>query len=369
MKRYVITLATATAMATPAAVLADNHTEGPDLYGRVHLSLNGVNTRTGSENTGVGISSNASRFGIRGSEELNDRVTGIYQLELGLSWAGNSSSTIAGGNYDSIWDQVRDSYVGVEGDFGTLRAGRLPAANQYVYDSNYLMDTIADVGVITHLGIGGRFDTALQYDTPDAALGPFAIKATYAPAGYVEKDDDGNITDNKANEDNLALRGSFADGPWHAGLSVMHLGASGADPGDDSYNVYTLGGGYSHDSGTSIGALFGARDHDGEGVEKDDQFAALGGALPVTQNGSLKAQLVQFMGDEEESDATTVGGGYYYTMSQRTELYGVAAYTRNDENRANHTYGYGHGGLPQGVDGVGSDADTYAASIGLRHDF
>ncbi|MCG5538413.1 porin [Halorhodospira sp. 9622] len=364
MKKKLITLATATAMTAPAAVLADAHSDGPEVYGRVHLSLNAIDTDTGAEDSGIGISSNASRFGIRGSESLEGNISAIYQLELGLGWAGGSSSSIAGsddGNQD-FWDQVRDSYIGVEGDFGTVRAGRLPAANQYVYESNYLMDTVGDVGSITNLSIGGRFDTALQYETADGALGPFGAVATLAPSGSSSESDE-------ADDHDFILRGTYAEGPLTVAATLVHIAADD-DWGDDDegFNVYTLGGSYAMDA-FDVGVLYGVRDHEESDEEVDDQFIALGGALPVTYNGTVKAQLVHFMGDADDSDSTTFGAGYYHSLSDRTEVYGVAAFTGNDENTDNNTYGYGHGGLPQGVDDVGNDADTFATSVGLSHNF
>uniref|UniRef100_UPI0025BC1CA5 porin n=1 Tax=Aquisalimonas sp. TaxID=1872621 RepID=UPI0025BC1CA5 len=125
-----VLLATVTAGA-PAVAAADDSV-GAELYGQAHLSLNYFDTDNDAaeeDDTGFGFSSNASRFGLRGSQPLDGGLTAIYQLELEPAWSGGGGTDRDGD--PAVLRQVRDSFVGIEGYFGMVRAGRLPAANQF----------------------------------------------------------------------------------------------------------------------------------------------------------------------------------------------------------------------------------------------
>ena len=66
--------------------------------------------------TSTRINDNTSRIGFKGKEKLSDDLTAIWQLEQRASILGQSNS--------QKWGN-RDSFIGVEGKFGKLRAGNL----------------------------------------------------------------------------------------------------------------------------------------------------------------------------------------------------------------------------------------------------
>ncbi|ABM62814.1 porin [Halorhodospira halophila] len=376
MKKQLITLATATAMTAPAAVLADSHdSHSPEIYGQVHMSMNHIdNDDTEGEDSALNISSNSSRFGIRGSEEIQPGLTGIYQLELGVHWGGQGSDKTSTTGDDSIWRQVRDSYVGLEGDFGTLRAGRLPAANQYIYDANFFINTIGDPGGLTgfdiagNAGIGGRYSSAVQYTAP--MVGPLGASVTVAPSN------------NGADEHSMILRGTYEEGPFFGAVNyISKPDATVEDPEDDDITsqhdlqFLVLSGGYEQ-NGLRVAGLYGLVLDDDDltdgapEIDGEDSFFSLGASFDITAQGTVKGQYTAYMADEgSEGDSNLFAIGYDHALSDRTTAYAVYAHMDNDEMASRGVDGYGHGGGPDDLAGPNNDADPNAFSVGVTHNF
>src|SRR4051794_35962817 len=100
MNKKLVALAVAGACALPVAAQAQ--TANVTLYGRVHLDMEFVSGKqaNGSNPHVFRLSSNSSRFGIRGTESLGGGLNAIFQLESSVSWDAGGG-TIAG----------RDSFV------------------------------------------------------------------------------------------------------------------------------------------------------------------------------------------------------------------------------------------------------------------
>ncbi|SEO65370.1 porin [Aquisalimonas asiatica] len=353
--RTAVALLTAALCAAPAAVVADDRND-VELYGEAHLSLNYFDTDNSDaddDDSGFGFSSNASRFGIRGSRLLDSGLTAIYQLELEAAWSGESGTDDDGN--DAVLRQVRDSFVGVEGDFGMVRAGRLPAANQFIYESNYMLNTIGDVGSITSFGIGGRFSGAVQYVSPD--LGPVNVSATVAPEG--SSGDSEEMGDH-----DFLVRGTFSEGPWLAALTFVQVGAD--DDEGNGFDVYALGLGFERDN-YEVGTLFATRDHDAD--DRDDHVIALGGSVSLTPVSTIRAQAAQFLGDADDADSLSLAVGYFHQLADNTEVYGAYARTDNDDAQEQDTFGYGHGGTPANLADTGAGSTPQGVSVGVHHRF
>ena len=129
MNKKLIAIAVVAAMA-PAAAMAE-----ATVYGRIHASIDSV-SGIAAEKNNLSVNDNSSRFGVKGSQALDGGLTALYQIESGV----NANGTQAGGTFPG----VRDTYIGLTGSYGTFLTGRLPAANQYVYDSNMFADQLGD---------------------------------------------------------------------------------------------------------------------------------------------------------------------------------------------------------------------------------
>lgn len=84
------------------------------LYGRLNLTLEHVDAKNpeGDAPPVQRVSSNASRFGVRGFESLGRGLVAIWQIESSIA-ADSGAGVLAG----------RETFVGLDGDWGTLKFG------------------------------------------------------------------------------------------------------------------------------------------------------------------------------------------------------------------------------------------------------
>ena len=102
MKKTIIAAALSAAVAAPAA-MAD-----VSIYGKAHLAMEFA------DNNGDNIDSNASRFGIKASEDLGNGMSSFVKFEFGADAIDGDNGLTA-----------RDAFMGLKGDFGTLTVGRM----------------------------------------------------------------------------------------------------------------------------------------------------------------------------------------------------------------------------------------------------
>lgn len=104
-KKMILTLVLLTALVAGAAQAGDYK-----VYGKLHTSVNMVSD---SEDSQLRLTSNTSRFGVKGAQELNENFTFVWQFESSLNIAQKGSETLA----------TRNSFIGLNGNFGTVVAG------------------------------------------------------------------------------------------------------------------------------------------------------------------------------------------------------------------------------------------------------
>jgi predicted porin len=114
------------------------------------------------------VSSNSSRFGLRGVEYLGAGNTAIFQLESSVA-ADSGGGTIAG----------RDTFVGLQGSWGTVRIGNFLAPYDDIHPVfgnvptflTSILSTAALWAQGTYSKQAGGFDArlpnSLRYDAPD----------------------------------------------------------------------------------------------------------------------------------------------------------------------------------------------------------
>lgn len=108
MQRLAIAAAAmSAAQFAPSAVLAESTLT---LYGRVEMSIDHIRVKSsaGARRTERGVSSDASRIGLRGSEDLGGGLRANFGLEGGI--VADTGAAAQGG---SPWG--RGTWVGLEG--------------------------------------------------------------------------------------------------------------------------------------------------------------------------------------------------------------------------------------------------------------
>lgn len=156
----------------PAFVPAFASDTGPKLGGRVFTSIE--YERNGEGQSATDISDNNSRIWIMGSEQLDQGMKLIYGMNSFVAFDYNGWGT-------------DDSYIGLRGDFGTVRAGWLSTPMHYLtghqnaFNGNNHTQTM---GRMTRFG--GR-EVAVNYESKDFKNG-FKYRVQLAPGANKYKD-------------------------------------------------------------------------------------------------------------------------------------------------------------------------------------
>ena len=135
-------------------------------YGVAHSSLNVLNNGDDSQ---LGLTSNTSRFGFKGTAPLNEDFTAFWQFESLLDVAGNTDGTVIG---------TRNTYVGFKhATAGKLMMGRHDTPFKTLGRKVEMFpDQLGDFRSMT-MGWDNRQTELLAYASPD--WDGFAIFASY----------------------------------------------------------------------------------------------------------------------------------------------------------------------------------------------
>ncbi|AXE36553.1 porin [Chromobacterium phragmitis] len=163
-----IALVAAIAAAIPAFAQAD-----VNIYGSLRAGVSVTKNSDNNYGSTFGVDDFGSRIGFRGKEDLGNGLKTVWQVETGFAVDGVTGL----GSTDSGVLANRQSFVGLEGGFGTVRVG-------------YINDVIGDTEATDNLygprrdsmGAGfplyeatdafgaygdSRFKNSIRYDSPD----------------------------------------------------------------------------------------------------------------------------------------------------------------------------------------------------------
>lgn len=345
------------AVAVLAAFAGSAYAADVTMYGRVDLGLRYTNVdadRTGHDdvNTFEMASGNytASRFGVKGEEDLGNGMKVGFVLENGFT-ADDGSFSTAGKLFD------RQSSLHLKGSFGEVAFGRMGILNgtagTFGIGQLSALETgwgsVGDQNLIWGAGFGSRYDNMVTYATPEFAGAKVLAQYSFG------KNSTGSEVEGKPTTDRYAGIGATYDANNLALRLIVDTinKASGPNKGDvdDTVRV-TLGGSYdfgvvkpflaaSYFKDGSIGKIFSHDDIVANGVVYDGYGVMLGANAPLF-GGTLKATAGYLKADEQNvADAAAqdvnrfiVGAGYEYKLSKRTLVYADAGYGQDDvDNR------------------------------------
>ena len=225
MKKSILALAVASALAAPLAVQADTI-----LYGSARVSVDYVDIDTPGVGTSWDVFNNASRLGVQGSEDLGGGLSAIYQYEFGVDVTEGKRE-----NFESN----RPKFVGLKGNFGTVTLGTQETPYYHVAgitdifnsDRTFAGDAWLG-GAFSDTGRGPgaltRVDNSILYVTPD--FSGFSGEVMVLMDGRINKDQ--GASDN-IDIWNVALK--YSNGPFFAGASYIAFEGDSrvaADPAD-----------------------------------------------------------------------------------------------------------------------------------------
>lgn len=377
--------------ALPLAAVAD-----VSLYGEIKAGVEGRNIQLqlteqpskaqGQTNNQVKVTKAKSRIrtkisdfgsfiGFKGSEDLGDELKAVWQLEQDVSVAGGGATR---------WGN-RESFVGLAGEFGTLRAGRV--ANQFDDASQAIDPWDSNNDVASQLGIFKRHDdmpVSVRYDSPDFSGFSGSVqfvpiqnsKSAYKPAYVDEK-----------KMVHAAVVGKPGSDVYYAGLNYKNGGFAGsyafkyarhANVGRDAFELFLLGSTSDEAKGTDplknhqVHRLTG-------GYEEGGLNLALAAQLDLSENGDTAKtknstteiaatasyrfgnavprisyahgfDLIERGKKGENTSYDQIIAGVDYDFSKRTSAIVSGAWLKRNT-------------------GIGNYTQINAASVGLRHKF
>ena len=335
MYKKLIVIAVGAALAVPGMTQAS-----VEVYGQARVSLdfnsNGTPAlsttcstatppvATACEDSAISVSSNRSRIGFRGGEDLGGGLKALWQFEHGLDFDVGS------------WGPYRrDTFVGLGGAFGTIQAGYMNTPykmstqvmdifNYTRGDYNALMGTVNST---THQ-FDVRFSNAIQYRTPDG-LGGFRAVLSYS---VNNADDDLPVTTADSEKDAFSLNGSYTQGPLYLTAAYESQNAKTLSAGvwEDAI-AWKVGGSFMFGGATTLAAVWENADLGGTGNNGARDAYHLNLAHKVDAL-TLKAAFTQAGETDSVADtgATHWAVGAAYAFSRTTEASFVYSVVSND---------------------------------------
>jgi predicted porin len=373
MNKNILAIAIAAAVAAPSAFAAAT------VYGVAHMSANSfssVNDGSGNSTGLTSMSSNSSRLGIKGDEDLGGGLKAVYQMEFGVAMDGNtdgganangngtvSGTTARNNNFMSL----RNTFVGLSGGFGTVLAGRHDSlikmtgrkydlfGDQIGNNRNILGGSAAAASTL----VDGRHNNVLAYVSPSFSGVSFGV--AYVPSSAAT----GAETFDNAATKQAALT-AMVD--YTAGAFSVTGGYINIDNADtvNAFTAYRLGAGYTFGAAKVVG-LYQNAGLSGAGNSKQDTYG-IGGSYKVGAAGTIKAQYytaADVNGGKVDGTLTTVG--YDHALSKNTTAYAVYAAAHNNTSAA-YTTDMTNSGSGSNVAAI-AGKDNSAFSVGIIHNF
>lgn len=335
---------------------------------------------------------NGNRWGLKGTEDLGNGTSAIFQLESGFD-LGNGKSAQGGRLFG------RKAIVGLSGDsWGTLTLGRqYNVADDVVSGIDPFGTGVLFAGATDGAfgdSLSARMDNSFKYMSPE--FGGFKFGLAYSGTHRKETSDDGVVESEKRDTSNWISTGlGYANGPIEAGLSYDRFrtdirtvsNVSGQSvKSTSSTHMWNLLGAYDFEVvklhlgyGQIRGAAANVAGVTGVGLNGTlAGFTELATGLNYTQTNGFRQQawlaglsapvgdsgtvLFSYQGNTSKNKADAFDGikgklnifslGYVQGLSKRTRVYAAASYGVG-KMKFDEKYGIGNVKLKATLIGVG----------------
>ena len=356
----------APALAALAACAGAQAQTQVQLYGRLNVAAEYVKasgTADGPRLSQQRVSNNRSVLGFRGSEDLGNGVSAIFQVEGTLSLDTGAGELAR-----------RDTRIGLDGGFGTLFAGHwVTAYNGATSSLDPFYPTTAGYMSIIGNGAGAAVDNVNNLSSFDRRQANSIHYWSRPWKGVGLRLTHGLAEERPASGARPSLTSAavvYEQGPWYATLA------------HERHHEYQGPG--LRDSGTKLAvarrfgdtrvALLAERleyetaagglDRNAWYVSVTHQLGAHGLRLGLAHAGDGKGaggNRVGFIRGGPGTGATHLTLGYDYTLSKRTSIYAYVTHLDNEEN----------GGYDFAINSLDAapGATLKGAALGLRHAF
>jgi len=264
------------------------------MYGKARMFIElATESLAGAKDKGV--SSYSSRIGWKGSEDLGNGMSAVYQFEVAYS-AGNAATPFS----------TRVGYAGIKGDFGQVAIGQQWTPSYVLVRGKHdPMNTTAGGNVY-----GGGFPVATRINDAISYINTFGgIKFA---AATIASNNGATDVDADSLNDHTDLAVSIPAGPVTIGVALANsnpTAGSGASP--TAINVGWASGAISLD----VGLFMTDRDDVVATTTVDegsDWFSVVGKFK--TDSGTIVAQI------EDDGNETQTNFAYIHKLSKKTSL-------------------------------------------------
>ncbi len=274
------------------------------LYGHFDLSGDLFNPSVFDQGTKAGIASNSSYFGVRARHNLApygwEGWSIVAQLEAQIDAAASPTERAAFGS--------RDSYVGLEGPWGAVKAGKsdtpykksTAAMDPFASSLGDYNSIMGNTGGDNRAEFDWRMNHAVWYESP--IVSGFQFSALASPGQNYAKDNSDYSFGDNFQCNGASVRGSGSNFPGTGGAVQGNIGGNGCT--DGSYgNAYSAALTYKNGPFNAIAAY---ELHEGVNRHGDDGLEP-GFMAPVfLPDGS------QVLTGVHNEWAAKVGGGYRF---------------------------------------------------------
>lgn len=348
-----------------------------EIYGRAHVSYDMIDTgaKSPADETLHRVSTNSSRLGFKGAEDLSDGLNAVFQMELQVNLDGRQTTVVSSVTPSPVSSTTtgidtityRNTYAGLRHKAaGTLLFG--------IHDTPYKLstgkldlfgDTMADYNaVIGNVNGTTNFDLRAK-DTVaflSSSWGGISIGLSRSVTGSESNNNGAGNTSLSSASVTYDAKPVFVT----AAYEIHKNGYTSWDSDAYQNTGAKIGAGVAF-GGTKVGAVYEKIDDDKPNSDKTR--AALYVAASQTF-GKETIKIAYGKADDGDNPATKTGAtmmaaGVDHAFSKRTTVYVLYAKTKNEENA---TYGLGQGGAGGSfTPGAGDDPSVF--SFGINHAF
>lgn len=356
MNKKLLTLAVGAALAGAVTVAQADVT----VYGRAHVSLDKLDDGASTAgNDGAFVSSNSSRVGFKGDEDVGGGLKAVWQVESLVRLDGATSpATAATGTaqqFGGAWAN-RNSFVGMAGGFGTAVLGRHDTPFKLIGRAvDFFGDQVGDSRNIISIGSGATWD--LRPNNVVAYISPSLGGVTVIAARVV---DEGVV-----NFDATSISAQASFGSIWVGVAMENHGAGiTGEPKDEEGQRVALK--WSAGAITVAGLI--QKTDKNAGIDKNKRSSEGVGVSYKFGNNTVKAQYYRAgkLMSAADTNGTLKAVGFDHALSKRTTVY--AAYATASNKGTSTTFTADAGGHADTV-GAAAGKSPKAISLGMIHDF
>ena len=376
MQKKLIALAVATAFSAPA--FADN--ANVTFYGKAFLTLDSINSDQTGAISKARVNSNASRFGIKGSEDLGEGLKAIYQFEVQVDGDGSGGNGFGNGS--------RNTAVGLAGGFGELTMGNWDTPYKVTHNKTELFDNTTVWSATNLIGRANqgkvsfvtRQKNMIQYKSPSlggvklaAMYSPDEAKGTPASTTTISGTDAGgnatSITTTTAgslyNKSILSLSATYDQDGIYAAFGYENRPDQTTIGQTD--NAMRLVGRYDFGSAWLGATVERIKVNTSASASYTESNMELVGAVKFDANSIALSYAKDGKAATDNTGATQVSLRYGYNFSKRTELFAAYASLKNDSAAK---FGKIYSGVNSALtSGTTTGATESAIGFGLIHSF